>query len=196
MIRRWVFNIASAASLLLCVFILAAWSPSYGSFRPGLVLWSFGNGEHVALGVAEGQVDIFIGTRVIHLPARIATDDVCTYHKSKWGVELWHWVRTQVDETHHRPIAGAPTYGHHWNLDVACGWIPLVTAIVPLCWLIDRRLHGSYRERIRRRHGLCPNCAYDLTANTSGVCPECGTPIAGVKTWTADDQSFGLSRMK
>ena len=23
----------------------------------------------------------------------------------------------------------------------------------------------------------CPRCRYDLTGNTSGVCPECGTPI-------------------
>ena len=22
--------------------------------------------------------------------------------------------------------------------------------------------------------GLCPRCDYDLTANTTGVCPECG----------------------
>jgi hypothetical protein len=26
----------------------------------------------------------------------------------------------------------------------------------------------------------CARCAYDLTANASGVCPECGTPVAPV----------------
>jgi hypothetical protein len=26
----------------------------------------------------------------------------------------------------------------------------------------------------RRSRGLCPGCAYDLTGNESGVCPECG----------------------
>lgn len=33
---------------------------------------------------------------------------------------------------------------------------------------------------IRRRRalkGLCIHCAYDLTGNTSGLCPECGKPI-------------------
>ncbi len=30
---------------------------------------------------------------------------------------------------------------------------------------------------LRRELGLCIHCAYDLTGNTSGVCPECGTPI-------------------
>ena len=31
-----------------------------------------------------------------------------------------------------------------------------------------------------RRHppGHCQRCGYDLTSNVSGVCPECGTPVA------------------
>jgi hypothetical protein len=28
----------------------------------------------------------------------------------------------------------------------------------------------------RRRKGMCRQCAYDLTGNVSGVCPECGRP--------------------
>jgi len=30
------------------------------------------------------------------------------------------------------------------------------------------------RRRIRAWRGLCETCGYDLTGNTSGVCPECG----------------------
>ena len=26
--------------------------------------------------------------------------------------------------------------------------------------------------------GHCTNCDYNLTGNTSGICPECGTPIS------------------
>jgi hypothetical protein len=29
----------------------------------------------------------------------------------------------------------------------------------------------------RQSPGYCPSCDYDLTGNTSGVCPECGTPV-------------------
>ena len=44
-------------------------------------------------------------------------------------------------------------------------------------------LRGPVRRWERRRRGLCPMCAYDLTGNVSGVCPECGKPIPeGAKT--------------
>jgi hypothetical protein len=33
------------------------------------------------------------------------------------------------------------------------------------------------RRRMRDRDGRCRQCGYNLTANTSGVCPECGTAI-------------------
>src|SRR4051794_21950994 len=35
------------------------------------------------------------------------------------------------------------------------------------------------RPHIRRElPGRCRGCGYDLTGNTSGVCPECGAPVA------------------
>lgn len=34
------------------------------------------------------------------------------------------------------------------------------------------------RRRERARIGSCSACRYNLTGNTSGVCPECGTPVA------------------
>ena len=32
--------------------------------------------------------------------------------------------------------------------------------------------------RRRPKSWQCPTCGYDLTANVSGVCPECGRPVA------------------
>ena len=50
-------------------------------------------------------------------------------------------------------------------------------AVAPaVCELVTRRLVGTARRR-RVRAGRCTRCAYDLTGNTSGVCPECGTPV-------------------
>jgi hypothetical protein len=49
----------------------------------------------------------------------------------------------------------------------------LCFALPPAMWT----RHEIQRRRRKPLH-LCPVCSYNLTANTSGVCPECGTKIA------------------
>ena len=46
-------------------------------------------------------------------------------------------------------------------------WIPFLLITIPIAflWWRDRRIPL----------GHCQRCRYDLTGNTSGVCPECGT---------------------
>ena len=45
-------------------------------------------------------------------------------------------------------------------------------ALLPLLWSI-----GALRRWRRRREGRCVTCGYNLTSNTTGVCPECGTQV-------------------
>lgn len=50
--------------------------------------------------------------------------------------------------------------------------------LLPLSALV--RLAARRRLRGRRaRAGLCPQCGYDLTGNSSGQCSECGEAIRG-----------------
>ena len=51
-----------------------------------------------------------------------------------------------------------------------------ITAI-SACILI-RWMFRIARRELRRRARRCMGCGYDLTGNTSGVCPECGKPTA------------------
>lgn len=46
-------------------------------------------------------------------------------------------------------------------------WLPvlLIGAVTIVCWRLDRP----------PRAGHCPACGYDLTGNTTGRCPECGS---------------------
>lgn len=54
-------------------------------------------------------------------------------------------------------------------------WLPpIVLLIYPAAVALQR-----IGERRRPRLGACPNCGYDLTGNVSGLCSECGEPIAG-----------------
>ena len=46
-------------------------------------------------------------------------------------------------------------------------WIPFLAVAIPTTFLF-------WRDR-RHRFGCCQHCGYNLTGNTSGNCPECGT---------------------
>lgn len=52
-----------------------------------------------------------------------------------------------------------------------CLAIALVMISPPLL-VLTRRLTAYYR-----RHRQCMKCSYDLSGNTSGICPECGEPV-------------------
>ena len=65
----------------------------------------------------------------------------------------------------------------HWSWQYAFG------PDDPFVWLATVALAGRVALwRYRRRAvppGRCRSCGYDLTGNTSGRCPECGTAIGG-----------------
>jgi hypothetical protein len=62
-------------------------------------------------------------------------------------------------------------------------WILCVP--VPICMLRAMiRFGGRWRNRRRRRRGLCIACGYDLR-HSSDRCPECGTPVASVASASA-----------
>jgi hypothetical protein len=49
------------------------------------------------------------------------------------------------------------------------------------CLPVASMLMLIHAYQVRHRRGHCRNCGYNLTGNTSGVCPECGTTLpAGV----------------
>lgn len=60
------------------------------------------------------------------------------------------------------------------NLFTVSLWLPFALfAIYPICVLA----RGPIRRWWRRKQGRCINCGYDLHANESGLCPECGTSV-------------------
>ncbi len=67
------------------------------------------------------------------------------------------------------------TFAPRWR--VKYGFLAVLFGIFPF-WALVRRM--SVRL-VRRRRGLCLACGYDLTANESGVCPECGRKVEAVR---------------
>ena len=70
----------------------------------------------------------------------------------------------QAAPSAHWRIRGSTVPGSRWV--VVPLWLPfvLVVGATAFLWLFDRRIPV----------GLCISCRYDLTGNTTGICPECG----------------------
>jgi len=50
-------------------------------------------------------------------------------------------------------------------------WVPFLILALATGWLFS----SDHRRRKRRGAGCCEKCRYDLTGNTTGRCPECGS---------------------
>ena len=68
--------------------------------------------------------------------------------------------------------------------------VVLLTAVLPALWVILWRRRRAVRRRAQA--GLCGKCGYDLTGNTTGVCPECGTAVATGTTRAGVSQPAGV----
>ena len=82
-----------------------------------------------------------------------------------WEVPIWHgfhYRRFDFDEQKTYWALSFPT----WSA------IALFVAYPAIAFI-----RGPLRRYRRHRKGLCVKCGYNLTGNTSGICPECGEGI-------------------
>lgn len=97
------------------------------------------------------------------------------------GGRGWHRIDDESDQIERLPGEEAVFWSWRWRLGIAYGlrwhgyhhavlfphWIDAVlAAVLPVGWSL---------RRPRARRGHCESCGYNLTANASGVCPECGS---------------------
>ncbi len=162
-IRRF----ASPASLLLLLATSTLFGHSYFRYA----------GINIPLGFSC-EISILSGKGIIRLSARSYVSGA-TERFQLWSVEAqqirshialfdkdFYFKRGDVSTRDGRAIAMTVVCFPHWVLVT-------VFTILPLRWTWI----ALVRPRRRRRFGLCVACAYDLTGNTSGVCPECATKV-------------------
>jgi hypothetical protein len=177
-VKRRLFTILSALSLLPCAAMCVLWVRSYR--LTDSLAWPGADGWR-SIGSASGYAVIQLnwedapppsadagGLRYRRMGAYAAPHYAVAYGPVRPGDAFVDWELGD---------AGWYTVRNRNGVRSATGVAPfwclaLATAILPLSWL-GVRLRSHVRERHERRTGLCPACDYDMRA-TPERCPECG----------------------
>jgi len=159
--RRLLFTIAAALSLLACVATAALWVRSYWF---GDSLYWYWSKENSAMRYTQ-----FRSIRGI-LTAESDADRGPAKEKS------WERMSEPVDDlwfvsSYPTPVILSFDHRDRWFRIATPFWVVAAASIItPALWLWK---YG--RQRFDRRDA-CRACSYNLTGNVSGICPECGTP--------------------
>lgn len=149
--RRALKWIGTAACIVLAaVFVASGWSSKEFRFNLGT--------QRISCGVERGYLDVID----VYPPSSANSSEMVwmavTPRDRRRTFDFW----PPPAVTFARPDEG-------WCVVLPL-WIPFILIAVPtaLLWRLDRR---------RTFPGHCRKCNYNLAGNTSGVCPECGSPI-------------------
>ncbi len=121
----------------------------------------------VGLAASISLLTVWVG-----LPSRQAVDGFRVFGSPQVvltrGLDIPYRVYYQGRIKHSDdPLDFTTVYGEYTTVPY---WIVFSAIAIPTAFL-------WYRDR-RPPKGHCQACGYDLTGNESGVCPECGEPMA------------------
>jgi hypothetical protein len=180
-IRRRLFNFVSVLSFLLSVGTALLWARSYYAYD--LIVRESYIGIGTELFSVSGRIIFYhfnydptyhpplhFGRSSFSADSRPGRDIAAEFDFSK----LPHWWNHIGFLVVSRPLFGPGTSFVVVAVPHAFAAVILLLPSTP--YLV--RLHQRRVARKRRSAGACTQCGYMLTANASGVCPECGTQIA------------------
>jgi hypothetical protein len=174
--RRRLFNLAAAVSLVLCAATVALWARSHVAGD------SFERNSDTALGASTNW---FVQDR-----GRLI-----------WSRSFWPRQRGNIYATWTSLTPEGPIWEHHRDRDAATSiidhgsfgfhiqfgtdfagsnqWHEVMVPnwFVAMCFAIVPLIAVELWRRRRLKSGLCVRCGYDLRA-TPERCPECGTGVA------------------
>jgi hypothetical protein len=160
--RRWIFTIASAVSLILCLIFLFNW---FRSWLPRN--WEIESSDgRLVLIFWDGGID----EKSYHHPSApefVGADQLWQdlYHTSDAK-----FLRFQVTSG---LLGGSISFK---IITIPFWFLVPLTAVLPIVWFRTRRRH-----RLRHKLGHCLQCGYDLR-HSKDKCPECGSLIPAPST--------------
>lgn len=179
-VRRKLFNLAAAVSLVLCIAIAALWAFDYNAdLSPNFPQRPITRTRY-AVAVQHRRLEI----RRYCPPGALRWPDdyreapgTAVFGYSRSALGGWATLTGPRDQ-----FADVLTvYAPLWS-------VLLLTAVLPLC-----RAGGQYVVRRRRLRGCCPTCGYDCRGPAAGTllarCPECGNPTGTVTFSAPSDAS-------
>jgi hypothetical protein len=176
--RRRLFTAVSVLSLVVCLLFIASWLRSYWVADDLRRISYAGGGTVAECGVAHvrGRWGL---VSVRYQPSPPAARAAYRWDRPSAGDAmidrgtLMRWLGFGLISLNRAGTAGWRVWMPHWPF-------VLLTSLLPsTAWALRRRRRLLAYRQSRR---MCLHCGYNLTGNTSGVCPECGTQTtAGVK---------------
>lgn len=178
--RRRLFNFTAAVSLAMCLATVALWA------RSGLVEDDVGRVHRIYI---NHDTALVFYTGLISTNGSVGVERQREYFQPDRRLSEAEWPEAVQWIHYSRSAIGLNRYAlnslgfHSWSMGssnttyeryqfVPIAPIIVVLAVLPLWWFIRRQ-----RYRMRIANNLCQSCGYNLTGNTSGVYPECGTAI-------------------
>jgi hypothetical protein len=171
---RRLFTLASALSLLLCAATVVLWVFSHRARTELEFGW---RGQKCAVFADRGNIGVDNWPEIREY----------ALSRNRRGNTLLLELRSRNSHYPQRPedmakVEQVRAKINALNAEVSPAYIsnrfrywaiPFCFMVLPYVWIINFR-----RRQIRLRVGLCPKCRYNLTGNTTGICPECGTAIS------------------
>jgi hypothetical protein len=165
-VRRRLFNLAAAVSLLLCVVSAAWWIRSYWVCD---TVGRVGEAKVVVVTSAGGTLYLSV--------TRADPENEEPGPRPYYG---WHTGPARLFGGLHsegKLVRFAAEVRRSGYVSIVAPYWLLVLATLPGAWMSLVRMRRSILAKVRRNYGHCPACGYDLRA-TPDRCPECGTEAA------------------
>ena len=154
--RRRIFNSAAGVSLVLWVAAIVLWVRSYRVPTVGII------GDELKLPFVQ-VYSIWGDLRITSPPPP---------HQ---GYLSGAFVNKAPDGTITN-VQFVQSYTPQHSASMRFYLLAILTSVLPVSWAT---LACVSTRRRQTNPLVCSACGYSLTDNVSGVCPECGTPVAG-----------------
>jgi hypothetical protein len=178
-VKRRLFNLLAAVSLVLCVAMTSTWASSY--YREFSLL-RHSDTRAWSLRLFRGRLDL---RRVVFpqetLPAPLNGKEVYDPAPAPWRIFVYladppprygfAWLSSATDPIWFKSAQGIRSF---WILRAPVGPMCIAVAIVAGCCVCALVRHARLPVK-----GCCRKCGYDLRA-TPHRCPECGAVPANV----------------